>query len=75
MRNALGLRSDFAGAHWPGRAGQAYDGPSRSNLIVADSAYEGSVIDSHEVCVLLRKTVNSVRGLLALAREEAEASW
>lgn len=75
MRNALGVRSDFAGAHWPGKSGQAYDGPSRSNLTVADSAYEGSIVDPYEVCVLLRKTVDSVRGFLALARREAEASW
>jgi hypothetical protein len=40
-----------------------------SNIGVPDMSQE------QEVCVLLSRTEDSVRGFLALARKEAEAGW
>ncbi|RXK40311.1 hypothetical protein M231_02425 [Tremella mesenterica] len=81
MRNALSLRSDVPGPHWPGSGpnGQPYIPPAR----VARSDHWGSLKSPHhveyhapqEICFLLSRTEASVRGFLAMARKEAEAGW
>ncbi|ORY30580.1 hypothetical protein BCR39DRAFT_528993 [Naematelia encephala] len=64
MRYALGLRADFPGPHWSGCRGQ----DANDNVKEIPS-------ESGEVCVLLTRPVDSIRGFLALARREAEAGW
>ncbi|WWC88441.1 uncharacterized protein L201_003352 [Kwoniella dendrophila CBS 6074] len=85
FRNALGLKSSFRGNHWPGSGpyGVEYVGPKSHAM--RDNEFAPSAFDDNdqssvpneveEVCVLLRKPEISIRGLLALARREAEAGW
>jgi hypothetical protein len=88
MRIALGLRVEFAGNQWPGTGTNAetYQMPRNAGEFgTAESAHHktegfgreikllGPLED--EACVLLRDPVTCVRGLLALARREAEAGW
>ena len=74
MRFVLGLKTSLPGYHTPGIGLDAvpYRYPAeirRTQLPFSDDLMmEGS-------CPLLRATVPAVRGLLALARKEAEAGW
>lgn len=80
FRDAVGLRTEYSGAHWPGSgsAGQPYQERSAQRLreprgvITTPSVGEER---PEEVCVFLTDTETSVRGFLALARREAEAGW
>ncbi|OCF75590.1 hypothetical protein I204_04447 [Kwoniella mangroviensis CBS 8886] len=79
IRNAFGLRSSFQGRHWSGSGphGYEYIAPtshaSRGNEYAPFETDSGPDVD--EVCILLTDPETCVRGLLALARREAEAGW
>ncbi|WWC96342.1 hypothetical protein V866_003209 [Kwoniella sp. B9012] len=79
IRNAFGLRSSFQGRHWSGSGphGYEYVAPtshaSRGNEYAPFETNSGPDVD--EVCILLTDPETCVRGLLALARREAEAGW
>lgn len=59
IRNHLNLRTDKHSQHWA----------ASPKISTAGETGE------REDCVLLRRPVTAVRGLLALARREAESGW
>lgn len=76
MRNAFGIRSDVPGRHWPGSgaSGQPYLTPSMTTR--AERWMDPSQLPTdEEVCVLLRRPEESLRGYVALLRREFEAGW
>ncbi|WRT68004.1 uncharacterized protein IL334_004979 [Kwoniella shivajii] len=83
LRNALGIKSNFIGSHWPGSGPNGVGYVAPSSVTNGGGEYFHSALDSldqkgsidEEVCVLLRRPETSIRGFLALAKREAEAAW
>lgn len=73
LRSALNIRSDFPGQHWP--APDFVGDDSKEHANEEDRDGEDYAPIPEEICILLRDPVTSIRGHLALARKEAEATW
>ncbi|WVW84929.1 hypothetical protein I302_106965 [Kwoniella bestiolae CBS 10118] len=80
LRNAFGLRPSFKGNHWPGSGPRGFEYVAPTGHLSQGTEY-ASFQDhdqqphADEICVLLTDPETCVRGILALARREAEAGW